>query len=67
MNKEEKNRSAIGVRINPAKKVSIGVLPVLSKKIGVKRHNGYYCALYALAVLFAICWILGFIGLCEEL
>lgn len=68
MNEVQMNPSTTGIK--PAfpkegkmKLVRIGILPVLSKKIVVKRHNGYYYILYGLAVLFAACWLMAFCDL----
>ena len=68
MNEAQTNSSTIGVKpvflgARKVKKVRIGVLPVLSKKIAVKRHNGYYYILYGLAALFAACWLMAFCDL----
>ena len=45
------------------KKIRIGVQPILSKKIAVEKHNGYYYILYVLAVLFGVCWLMAFCDL----
>lgn len=42
---------------------TIGVQPVLSLKINVKKHYGHNNILLFLGILFLICWIMAFCDL----